>query len=85
MLSSTESSKERQTGAGLAEHTSKTCPEDELVNALASSLRTEDGISNLVEPVDGVSPKLSAEWFLDKRSLSTFRMPGMCFSTSRKR
>ena len=85
MLCSTVSSKEVQTGAGLAEHTSKTWPDDELESAIASSCRTDGGIGNLLQPVDWVSCKLAAEWFLDKRSLSTLRIPGMCFITRRNR
>ena len=85
MLSSTELHKEVQTGAGSAERTSKTWPEEVLVSAPESSLRTDDGISNLLQPVDVDSCKLDAGTFLDRRSLSTFNTPGMCFITSKKR
>ena len=85
MLSSTEFHKEVQTGAGPSERTSKTWPEEKLVSAQESSLRTDDGIGNLLQPVDAESCKLDGSTFRDSRSLSTFNTPGMCFITSKKR
>ena len=69
----------------MSERTSKTCPEEELVSATESSRRTEDGISNFLQPVDVDSCKLDAGTFLDSLSLSTLSTPGMCFITSKKR
>jgi hypothetical protein len=62
-----------------------TWPEEELVSAVKSSERTEEGTLNSRQSCGVDSCKLAKLLFLDSESLSTFNTPGMCFMTSKKR